>query len=292
MKNSSYSKSRTAHNSKSAPIIMQNAYRDSKWTITKHSSIKITAPILIEGMPGIGNVGKISMDMLIEETRAKLWMSFFSHDLPNSVFVNEHNLVDLPKISIYSKRIRNQDYLFLTGDVQPITESSSYEFCEMIIQLFKDQGGKHILTLGGIGLAEIPESPKVYLTGNDKNFIDKTFTQMHKKGIFIERNIYGIVGPILGVSGLLLGLAKRQGISAYSLLAETFGHPVYIGLKGAKSILSAINKQYSFNLSLIKLDKEIANIDQQSKGASVFNKGSGKDKVLKYKKYSDVNYIG
>ena len=35
------------------------------WDVTTYSDLKMKNPILIEGMPGIGNVGKISMDILI-----------------------------------------------------------------------------------------------------------------------------------------------------------------------------------------------------------------------------------
>jgi proteasome assembly chaperone (PAC2) family protein len=265
------------------------------WEVTTHKELKIKTPILIEGMPGIGNVGKIAMDIIIEETKATLWKSFFSNDMPNSVFVNEDNLIDLPRIGLYHKRIKNQDYLFLTGDIQPTSESSSYEFCSIITKIFAELKGRHVITLGGIGLAEIPENPKVYITGNNKQFLEQTITQLNRKKLAIETKIYGVVGPILGVSGLLLGVTKKNGINAYSLLSETFGHPIYIGLKGAKSILAVLDKNYSLGISFKKLDKEIMHIDAQSKGLSDDLSGVSedvKDKVLKYRKYSDVNYIG
>ena len=144
-----------------------------EWETIEKNRVRIKNPILIEGMPGIGNVGKIAMDVLIEETKASVYMSFFSTSMPNSVFVNEENLIELPKIILYHKRIKNQDFLFLTGDVQPTTEQSSYLFCQMITDIFRELKGKHIVTLGGIGLNEIPENPKVYLTGNDKRFVEE-----------------------------------------------------------------------------------------------------------------------
>lgn len=263
------------------------------WEITTHKTIAVKTPILIEGMPGIGNVGKITMDIIIEESKAILWKSFFSHHMPNTVFVNEQNLIDLPKIHIYYKRIKNQDYIFLTGDVQPTSESSSYEFCSIITRIFMDLKGKHIITLGGIGLAEIPETPKVYITGNNKQFLEQTISILKKKKLVVETKIYGVVGPIMGVSGLLLGVAKKQGINAYSLLSETFAHPIYIGLKGAKSILKILDMNYSLKINFKKLDEEIMHIDAQSKGLSDGHSvNDGNDKVLKYRKYSDVNYIG
>jgi proteasome assembly chaperone (PAC2) family protein len=61
-------------------------------------------------------------------------MIFFSYDLPNSVFVNENNLVELPKIEMYHKKINGKDFLFLAGDVQPSSERASYVFSELILE--------------------------------------------------------------------------------------------------------------------------------------------------------------
>src|SRR3989344_5626104 len=95
----------------------------------------LKTPILIEGLPGIGNVGKIAMDFLVENVHAKKIMSIHSHYFPHSVFINEKNLIDIPILNIYHASINKQDFLFLAGDVQPIDEPSCYEFCELIIDI-------------------------------------------------------------------------------------------------------------------------------------------------------------
>ena len=261
------------------------------WEIVEYKKPYFKNPIIIEGMPGIGNVGKISMDVLIEQTKAELIMSFFSNQMPSSVFVTEDNLIALPEISLYYKRIKNKDFLFLTGDVQPITEQSSYEFSQLIVELFKKMNGEYIITLGGIGLNYIPEKPKVYLTGNDANFVSTVSMRMNKKNLKHERKIYGLIGPILGVSGLLLGVSMKNNVKAYSLLAETFGHPIFIGLDGAKAILHIINNYYALNINFDKLDNEIKRLEAQIKGLNIDDKES-KDGLHKYSGYSDVNYIG
>jgi len=251
------------------------------WEIKKIKSGALKNPIMIEGLPGIGNVGKIVMDFLIEKTKASKIMQFFSYDLPNSVFISHNNLVDLPKLELFHKKIKNQDFLFLTGDVQPVTERASYEFCELIVDYFKKNKGNHIITLGGIGLNEIPDKPIVYLTGNSKKIVNKY------QNLKLETKIYGVVGPILGVSGLLLGMSQKKGIPAISMLAETFGHPIYLGLKGAREILQRLNKKFDFKISFADLEKEIKSMDNQIKGAQA---GQKSKYLPKYQQ--DVNYIG
>ncbi|MBD3354484.1 hypothetical protein GF361_00685 [Candidatus Woesearchaeota archaeon] len=220
---------------------------------------KLKKPILIEGLPGIGNVGKVTVDFLIDELKAKKLYELFSYTFPHSVFVNENNLVELPKIEIYYKKMKKgSDLVFLAGDVQPIDEVSCYEFSEEILDILEKYKGAEIITLGGIGLQEVPKKPKVYCTGNNKKIIKK-----YKKGTKIDENIYGVVGPIVGVSGLLLGLADKKNISAISLLAETYGHPMYLGVKGAREILKILNKKTGLNVRLEDLDKEIKDLEKE-----------------------------
>ena len=38
---------------------------------------KLNNPVLIEGLPGIGNVGKIAIDFIVEELKAQKLCSFF-----------------------------------------------------------------------------------------------------------------------------------------------------------------------------------------------------------------------
>ena len=64
---------------------------------------KLKNPILIEGLPGIGNVGKVTVDFLIDELKAKKLYEITSNTFPHSVFVNEDNLVELPKIEVFYK---------------------------------------------------------------------------------------------------------------------------------------------------------------------------------------------
>ena len=46
--------------------------RDDYWRIEQFGKTpKLNKPIFIEGLPGIGNVGKLAVDFLIDELKAK-----------------------------------------------------------------------------------------------------------------------------------------------------------------------------------------------------------------------------
>ncbi len=234
----------------------------SNWELTLESKEpKLRNPIFIEGMPGIGNVGKIAVDFLIEELKAKKLYSFFSPKFPQSVFINQHHLVEMPKIEIYYRKGngRQPDLLLLSGDIQPIDEESCYTFCDEVLAIIKKYNCSGLITTGGIGLQHIPDKPKVYCTSNDAVLL-KQYTH---SSLGVEKEIFGIVGPIVGVSGVLLGLAKNRGIQGVALLAETFGHPMYLGIKGAKELLRVVNKKFSLGIDLKKMSKEIIKIERE-----------------------------
>jgi uncharacterized protein (TIGR00162 family) len=233
----------------------------SKWQIDligKKPNLK--NPILIEGLPGIGNVGKIAADFLVDELKAKKIYDIFSYSFPHSVFVGEDNLVELPNISIYYKQLKNKiDLLILNGDIQPINEEACYEFCDKVLDIANEFGCKDAITLGGIGLHSEPKQPKVYCTGNSKKAVEKFCN-----GCEVNPKLFGVVGPIIGVSGVLLGMAKKRKIDAVALLAETSAHPMHLGIKGAKETIQILNKKYSLGIDIKDLNKEIELVEKES----------------------------
>ncbi|MBS3105788.1 PAC2 family protein [Candidatus Woesearchaeota archaeon] len=265
--------------------------RDNYWKIMQFGKIpKLNKPFFIEGLPGIGNVGKIAIDFLIDELKAKKLYEITSYTFPHSVFVNEDNLVELPIVEVFYKRFNGKrDLLLLGGDVQPIDEISSYEFSDKILDIVQKFNGKEVITLGGIGLADIPKNPKVYCTGNTRKIIDRYKSEL------VSNKLYGVVGPIVGISGLLLGLASRRNMEAISFLAETYGHPMYLGIKGAKEILNILNKKLELKIDINKLDKEIKDIESEILKKT--EQLSDVTKQIALKKFQkrfgmDVDYIG
>ncbi len=257
----------------------------SEWKIKTIKKVKLNKSILIEGMPGIGNVGKIAADLIVEQLKANKIISFFSYCLPNSVFVKEDNLVELPSIELFHKRKGKQDFLFLVGDVQPMKEHDSYSFAQAVIEVAAKHKCKEIVTLGGIGLPEPPKKPKVYCTGNDKKFIQE-FVKLGASS-----KLYGVVGPIMGISGLLLGLSKEKDIRAASLLAETYGHPMHIGLRGAKEIMRMLEKKYKLGINMKKVEKDIKGFESELKPKAMQQELLEQEKLGKLT-HKDTSYIG
>ncbi|MBS3107376.1 PAC2 family protein [Candidatus Woesearchaeota archaeon] len=253
--------------------------------VRKNQKTEVNEPIIIAGLPGIGNVGKIAVDFLIEELKAKKIYDIYSDEFPNAVFVNEKNLVEMPTIELFTFKIKNQDFVLLAGDVQPLDERGCYAFCESLLELFAEKSIKKVITLGGIGLKVIPEKPELFVTGVDAKAVKES------KIDSVREDIYGEVGPIMGVAGLLIGLAARRNIPAVCYLVQTFGHPNYLGIKEARELLNVLSKALKLKVNLDNMDKEIKDIESEieTKTKAIMKlqqRGSVECKT------GEVNYIG
>lgn len=257
---------------------------------------KLNNPIMVEGLPGIGNVGKVVVDFLVDELKAKKVCEIRSFGFPNSVFVDENSMIEMPTVALYykkfngkgSKRSRQKrDIILLAGDVQPFEEEASYEFSYKILEMMDDFRSKELITIGGIGLNAVPENPKVYCTGNSKDVINR-----YTKDVDVSKNLYGVVGPIIGATGLLVGLAKEKDIDAVCFLAETYNHPLYLGMKGSQKILEVLNKKLDLGLKLRDFGKEIEEVEKElMRRTKDLENVSKKAKMSKFQK-DEASYIG
>lgn len=260
-------------------------HTNKEFLLKELKKVKIEGPIMIEGLPGMGNVGKITIDFIIESLKAEKIAEVYSHSFNHCIFVQEDGLAELPKIEIYFKKIKRQDYVIVTGDVQPVDERGCYGLCEGLIEYFISKKGNEIITLGGIGLEDIPKEPRVFICGNSSKIVKK----YREKGV--GENIFNIVGPILGVSGVLVGVAKMHNIPAISILAETFGNPLYLGVKGARGIIKLLELKLKLGLDLKALDKEIKDVEKEVKFKVEKIQLLPQDETVVEKKHS-TNYIG
>lgn len=228
------------------------------WNVTYHVKNKrFNDAVLIEGLPGIANVGKIAVDFMIDELKARKLCSFTSDHLPQTVFINEKGLLESPKIGLYYKRQKKgPDLIFLSGDVQPTNEVACHTLVSTIINLIPEFNIKEVYTTGGIGLQSVPDNPQVYATSNSADLQKK----LAKKSYKINTEIYGVVGPVMGVTGVLVA---RSPVPAAALLAETFGHQMYLGVKGAKAITKCVSKLVTTKIDVKHLGKEVEDFENE-----------------------------
>lgn len=96
----------------------------------------------------------------------------------------------------------------------------------------------------------------------------------------------------MGVSGVLLGLGKKQDIQAISLLAETLGHPMFIGVKGSKKILEVLDEKLELSVDMEAIKKEIKDMEKKFSKKKARLKDIAKQRSMGKKIPGDTSYIG
>jgi len=239
---------------------------------------KLKKPILIEGLPGIGNVGKLAVEHLIDSIKATKFADIYCKDFPPQVFISSDGTTELVKNEFYywkAKNKKQRDLLLLTGDYQGLSSQGQYELCEKILDVAEESGVKEIYTLGGYGLGQDITQPKVLCAATNKNLIKEA----KKQGATFKKNEPG--GGIVGASGLLLGLGKIRGFEGVCLMGETPGY--LVDPKSAKAVLKIIMNITNIELNLSALEKkakEIEVIAQQLKEIETHSRD--KPEELKY----------
>lgn len=240
--------------------------------------------VLLEGLPGIGNVARLAVDFMINQTNAKKYVTVYSDCFPKSAFIDEDSLVSLPKVEIYyKKREGKRDLILLTGDIQPQNSKDNYALMRKILELTEELGVNEIITLGGIGISN-PTPEKVHGAASSEGVIKK----FKKHEIIFDGN--GTVNLVVGAAGLLIGLAKLQGTKGISLLSETTAKPGKIGTESSKALLKILEKYLDMDLKLDELEVEMdLGIKKRGKGKGLKEL---KKMLKRYSEKEDLSYIG
>jgi len=205
-------------------------------------------PVLIEGLPGMSMVGRITTRFLIKQLGAKKFAELYSPHFPYYVLVNKKGSVRLLRAEFFFwKNIAGEnDFVFLIGDSQAQTIEGQYEVANSILEFATKLGVDIIVTIGGYR-KEAEEAPKVIAVSTSPELLEKALR---------AKAIASLPGnPIVGTAGLLLGLARIRKIEALCLLGETKGYlpdPI-----AAKSVLEVLLRMFGLEIDLGGLDAQI-----------------------------------
>lgn len=214
--------------------------------------------ILIEGLPGVGNVGKLAVEHLKEEIDAEKAADIYSLYFPPQVLVDEEGLSKLVKNTLYFKKDvgeKNTDLLLLTGDYQGMTPQGQYQLTDRILSVAKDMGVSKLFSLGGYSHGEVVEEPEVLGAATTSEKVE----EMKELGVkFSEEHPSS---GIVGASGLLLGLGdKLYDIPGVCLMGETSGYFVDPG--AARAVLKKLSGYISLEIGYAELDEKAEEVEE------------------------------
>ncbi|MEM5793694.1 MAG: proteasome assembly chaperone family protein [Candidatus Aenigmatarchaeota archaeon] len=253
---------------------------------------KLKDPLFIEGLPGVGNVGRIAAGYLVEELKAKKFAELYSSHFMPFVLLHQSSAVHVLKNEFYywkAKERNQRDLIILIGDSQSVDPEGHYEIVNTILDYVEKFGVKEIITLAGLSIGEMVEKPKVVGAVSDEEMIKK----YQKYGIDFEAG--SRVGTIVGASGLIIGLGKVRGMKGVCLLGETVGFPIIPDQKSAEALLKVVVKILNVKIDTSKIEKKVKEMEDFIKKVEDVQKralGQLLKSVEKPGKEEKLSYIG
>lgn len=175
--------------------------------ISIENEVALDSPTLVEGLPGLGLVGKIAADHLVETYDMTYYGAVRCDGLPRVTTYRGNSSDLLPPVRLYADGDR--DLLVLQSDV-PVSTSNAEEFAACITGWLADNDVTP-LYVSGLPTDDAADVPEIYgvATGDADGLLDDA----------------GIVPPadpglISGPTGALLAEAADRGLGAVGLIAE------------------------------------------------------------------------
>lgn len=223
-------------------------------TVRRIMDLELKNPIMVEGLPGVGHVGKLVAEHLIEELEAELAIEVYSPHLPPQVIVLDDGTVKQVRNEIYVHRDGDRDLLLLVGDYQSATNEGHYELAGAFLDLCEEFGVKRIYTLGGYGTGQFVDKPQVLGAANSLELVE----EMKSYGVVFQENEPG--GGIVGVSGLLVGLSRLREIDAVCLMGTTSGY--LVDPKSAQEVLRVLSKALEIEVDMMALEERAREMER------------------------------
>lgn len=194
---------------------------------------RLRAPVLIEGLPGIGFVANLATYYLMKKLGAKPFCRVLVSDVRDLVFSDE-GVPEPPSIGLYYSKSGARDFVYLFGNTQPQGAETTYKLCDLILSVAQELGVSLVVCMGGLR----GSGSDVYGTALDVEALENLF----------RLGVKTLEGRVVGVAGVLLGLAALKGMQGICVLAET---PTYAPYPpAAKRALEVVLKFLGLSISL------------------------------------------
>jgi len=256
--------------------------KDTRTELDKQPEVE--NPILIEGLAGIGHIGRNVVSYLSEHLETEKIGEIHSKHFPPYTIVKDDKTVELIKNDIYEyKRDDKPDLILVEGNAQASTSQGHYEIANEILKLAEKTDSSRIMTIGGYGTGDVVEDPEVFGAVTEKelkeSYEDTDVTFDHD------------IGQIVGVSGLLLGMSRRKDIEGIALLGETPGF-LMSDPKSTEKVLGTVEQILKLDIDYSDLDTKVEESQEVLKKLKKLKKGQSPDQDKANQGGNDLGYIG
>ncbi|MUV89358.1 proteasome assembly chaperone family protein [Halapricum sp. CBA1109] len=239
---------------------------------------ELESPVLIEGLPGVGHVGKLAAEHVLEELDSEVIARVYSTHFPPQVSV-EDGRTELAHTEFTAVTTDSgPDVVVLTGDHQAQDNAGHYGLADTFLDVAERFGVERVFALGGVPTGELIEEYDVLGAATSDDLID----DLTEAGVDFRED--EPAGGIVGVSGLLLGLGERRGFSAACLMGETSGY--LVDPKSAQAVLEILQDVVGFEVDFASLE------DRADEMEEVVRKIQEMEQSAQAPSDEDLRYIG
>ncbi|MBX0285653.1 proteasome assembly chaperone family protein [Haloarcula salinisoli] len=215
---------------------------------------ELEEPVLVEGLPGVGHVGKLAAEHLLEELDSELVRRVYSTHFPPQVSV-EDGRTQLACAEFHAVTPEDgRDMLVLTGDHQAQDNEGHYGLTSTFLDIGEAFGVEEVYALGGVPTGELIEEYDVLGATTTDDFGDR----LEDAGVEFRED--EPAGGIVGVSGLLLGLSDRRDLPAACLMGETSGY--LVDPKSAQAVLEILQEVVGFEVPFDPLEERADEMEE------------------------------
>lgn len=198
-----------------------------------------TADCLLVCLPGIGLVGSLTGELLMESAVENIpLLELYPESLLYVSVTSREGLIIPPKITI--SRIRTDDFdgiLVVKGAFQPANQFGQYELAKRLIEIAENSGVRIVIGVGGYAIPQVGEKRRIYVSSTSWKILM----------LGASLGFLPLRGTVVGAAGLIPGLASLHGFDNMCILVETIGEtPDLTAAKTAyNGVLSFLKKYFS-----------------------------------------------
>ena len=221
--------------------------------IVLENSPQLKDPIFIEGLPGVGNVGKIAADYMKDKLNATKFGEVYSKHFPPQVLLNDESVAELAHNELWHFDVNGKDVIMLLGNYQSTSPEGQFEVASHVMNLLTEMKVSEIITLGGYGTGVLVDEPRVLGAVAFAEMIP----ELKEHGVTFSKG--EPAGGIVGASALFLGMGKIKGIDSVCLMGETSGY--FLDYKSAAAMLKVLKSMIGFDIDTTELDEMSKQLD-------------------------------
>jgi proteasome assembly chaperone (PAC2) family protein len=213
---------------------------------------KIVNPLVIIGLPGLGRIGGIISRYLVRKLNTRLIGIVTSPYFSNQVIVGSRGVARITAVKIYGseKLFNGSSLLIVTADEHLENIWGEYDVAMKLLKFLVKKGVRLIVTVGGHVSAT--ESKRAIGFASNKQLLKKLEEAGCKKA--------EVGTPVVGLSGIILGISSIMGVDAVCILGETTS--IRPDAEGSREVLNVLNRFLNLNVDISDFHREEERINE------------------------------